>query len=435
MSSCQEQNPAGGVPGGEATRESLGLYVHIPFCLSRCLYCDFRSTATARPPWDAYLEALLSELHLLGDSPFAGRHLETLFVGGGTPSLCPPRFLDRLFRAVFTRFPPLPGIETTVECNPGTVARHRLEQLRALGVNRLSIGIQSFHDDHLETLTRIHRRTEALEAIRAAVEAGFDNLSADLIWGIPGQTVGDWVDDLETLVSFPIQHCATYGLTVYEGTILADQVARGRLALPSETDLVAMFHATQPVLSAAGFTRYEISNWSRGRPCRHNLRYWEGRDWLGIGSAAHAYSDRWTLERGTTPHLRFVPARHGGRWWTHPQPDQYMAACAAGRSPYAGWETLTRQQAMTEVVMTELRTLRGLDLDRLSARFGRRAAERVAARSRRGPFSGLVERTNSHIRLTSNGFLLSDRIILELSEAADEGLASEDEEEEPWHGR
>ncbi len=423
MSSCQVENLSDPGPDPTEAREDLGIYIHIPFCRTRCLYCDFNSVARPAPPWRDYGESLETELEHYADTPLAGRSLETLFIGGGTPSLCPPPFFDRLFHAVFRRFPPGETLELTVECNPGTIGRADLRQLRSLGVNRLSLGIQSFADRHLRTLTRIHDRTQALAAIEDAAHAGFEEISIDLIWGIPGQSPADWEDDLRQTVALPLTHCATYGLTVYEGTRLARQVTAGALALPGESTLVEMYHAAEDLLGRGGFRHYEISNWSRAHPCRHNLRYWQGKDWIGIGAGAHSYTRRWCLESDRTHPVRLVPAPHGGRWWTEPNPDRYMAACATNRSVHVGREVLSRQQAMTETLMMGLRTACGLDLGRFRHRFGASASEHLLARAAHSDLKGLVQTDNTRLHLTPGGFLLSDRVILELSLAADQGLA------------
>ncbi len=428
MSSCGAEIYGGTPLGHTDDADAIGMYVHIPFCQSRCLYCDFHTTANLRVPWETYLEALTAELQLLEDTPFAHRSLETLFVGGGTPTVFPPAFFDRLLQDVFLVFPPAVDVEITVECNPGTVSPETLEALHAIGVNRLSLGVQSFHDRHLRTLTRIHDRETALEAVHAAARAGFSNLSADLIWGIPGQSLQDWIADLETLAALPVTHCATYGLTVYEGTRLARHVSRGRLELPDDDVLVALFQATETVLENAGFSRYEISNWSRNQPCRHNLRYWEGRDWLGLGSGAQAYASSFALHPSCHPptsatRLQFDDAPYGGHWWGHRDIHRYVSNCLEHRSPYAGGEVLTRQQAMTETLITQLRRQRGLDLDAFSKRFGPGPSKEVIARSE--TLAGLIESTHHALRLTRKGLLLADRIILELSEAADIGLAQD----------
>ncbi len=417
---------ANGIPGAHAAAH-IGIYVHIPFCVSRCLYCDFHTTATDRVPWHTYLRALTAELAMLEETPFRGRTLDTLFVGGGTPTVYPPLFFDRLLQAIFAAFPPAPDIEITVEANPGTVSRDDLRALHHLGVNRLSLGVQSFHDRHLRTLTRIHDARTALQAILDANQAGFDNLSIDLISGIPGQTVADWVADLEQAAALPVVHCATYALTVYEGTRLAANVAAGRVQLPDDDTQAAMFQATAAVLEQAGFRRYEISNWSRGRPCRHNVRYWESADWLGLGSGAHGHASSLALapacvEPGSNLPIEFVPAPHGGRWWAHRDIHRYVTHCLEARTPYAGAETLTRQQAMTETLLTRLRCRTGLALDTFAKRFGTGPVRHVLARAQDPTLSRLLAVSSNTPRLTPAGTLFADRIVLELSEAADQGL-------------
>lgn len=408
---------------GQRSQETLSLYVHTPFCLSKCLYCDFNSYPVLEVPWERYLAALLIDLSSYEGSSLAGRPLDTVFFGGGTPSLCPPRYFETFLSKAFALFPPLSDLEVTLECNPGTLTASRLAGYRAAGINRLSIGVQSFQARHLSVLGRIHGPLEALEAVGAAHDAGFENISIDLIFGIPGQSLEEWKKELELVEALPLSHCSIYSLTVEAGTTLAEMVAGGALSLPGEGVVADMYRVTRNVLREKGFSPYEISNYARGAPCRHNLRYWTGCDYLGVGAGAHSYAAASPVfASGKRIPADASPASMGYRWWTFRDPTRYQGVLERGDSPWEGGEALSPQQAATEMILTRMRLASGLDLEAFARQFGMAPSAAMAAHARSASMRTLVDSEGTRVVLTDSGVLLADRIVAELSIAADRFL-------------
>jgi oxygen-independent coproporphyrinogen-3 oxidase len=269
--------------------QPYSLYVHIPFCTAKCTYCDFNSYAGQDSMMQPYADAVALEARLWS-THVAGRRVETVFFGGGTPSLLPLPEMRVIIEALRARFDIEPGAEFSLEANPGTVDAAHLAGLRELGFNRISFGVQSFHDDELRTLERIHDADEVEDAYRWAREGGFENVNLDLIYGLQGQTMQGWQTNLERALGLAPDHLSLYALTLEEGTPMTRDVERGRQRGP-DLDLQAdMFEWSLERMTRAGFQHYEISNWSRpGRECRHNLVYWHNGDWLGLGAGAHSH--------------------------------------------------------------------------------------------------------------------------------------------------
>ena len=261
----------------------LSLYIHIPFCKSKCAYCDFASFPGREAMWEAYFAALCGEIRAAGDDI---HRVETVFFGGGTPSLVPETYIAGALAAAREAFCFAPGAEVSLEANPGTLTMEKSRAYREMGVNRLSIGVQSFDARLLKDIGRIHAPGEAVEAVRMAKAAGFANIGIDLMYGLPGQTMGAWEATLETALSLPLAHISAYALIVEEGTPMAAREDE----LPDEEDVLSMQRLCTRALAAAGFARYEISNYARrGFACRHNLVYWRRGEYLGFGCAAHSF--------------------------------------------------------------------------------------------------------------------------------------------------
>jgi oxygen-independent coproporphyrinogen-3 oxidase len=326
-----------------------GLYFHIPFCQRKCPYCDFYSL-TDREALPALLAALEREVDLRSDPHLA---VDTVYFGGGTPSLCPPEAVADLLARVAARFDLRAGAEITLEANPGTIDAEGLRRLRRAGVNRLNLGVQSLRDEALRFLGRIHTREAALAAIGAARRAGFDNLGLDLIYGLPGQTTAAWRQDLARAVALRPEHLACYMLTFEEGTPLTRALREGRFAAPDEARVAALFEATAVFLTGQGYDHYEISNFAR-RPrhrSRHNQKYWQGEAYLGFGPAAHSY-------------------RGGVRSWNPADLARYVGRLEEGRLPEAGRETLTAEQQILEALLLGLRLKEGFSMAAFERRFG-----------------------------------------------------------------
>lgn len=373
----------------------FALYVHVPYCTSVCPYCDFNVYAPEVRPERAYVDALLMEMRRAAvESPWRGNRLATLYFGGGTPSLFDPESIRSLIEAARDLWGAALGSEITLEATPESVDLERLARYRAAGVNRLSLGLQSMHPHLLRRLGRIHSPEENRAAVHAARAAGFDNISVDLIYGTPGQTLEECCEDVGEVVGLAPEHVSAYALTYEERTPFHRWRARGTITPLSEEIEEEMFRNVRLVLAAGGYEPYEISSFARpGYRSRHNRNYWNGTDYLGLGAGAHSY----------------VAEGWGRRWVNIRNPKQYSMAVVRAGSARAESETLTREQAMTEAVFLALRQAEGLD----SAAFARRFGEEVVtsfpavADLRR---EGLLETTAAGFRLTPRGLLLADTV-------------------------
>lgn len=374
----------------------VGLYLHFAYCRTRCTYCDFNaySEPDAVDEQRGYFEALLEDVRRAGAE--RSYRIRTLFCGGGTPSLTPAAWMGELLEVCRTSFELEPLAEITLEANPGTVDQAYLTALRQAGFNRLSLGVQSFQDELLQRIGRIHSARQASQALAAARAAGFDNVSLDLIYGLPGQTLADFRADLEQVGELRPEHLSAYALTVEPNTRLEAQIRLGEVA-PPDPDLQAdMADLLAPSLRPLGYRRYEISNWALpGRACRHNLIYWRNRPYLGLGCGATSYIDGWRTRRILHPHY-------------------YAAALAQGRSPVIEHERLGLEGTLKDVITLALRTRRGLDLERLYRRYPV-LPERVEGFLDGLP-AGLVLRRGSRVRLTGRGRNIANVVFVELLE-------------------
>lgn len=361
-----------------------GLYVHVPFCLTRCGYCDFNTYAGLDHLAGGYVDALAGEADLWARE-WQGIEFVSLFLGGGTPTTLPVPLFVQLLDHLRTRFAFSPGSEVTSEANPDTIDEPYLRALLEAGVTRLSMGAQSFDPGVLAALERVHSPGAALGAYAAARQAGFGNVNLDLIYGAHTETLDSWRQTLGQAIDLGPEHLSCYALTIEPATPLGRKVAAG-LVPPLDPDLQAdMYELACQLLAEAGYEHYEVSNWARpGYRCLHNMGYWEGRPYLGLGAGAHSY-------------------RNGVRWWNVRPPQQYMASIVAGSRPLGGEETLTQEEQRLE------RMLLGL-----------RVAEGVPARwvdpSRADPFleEGLAQRRDGRLALTDRGLFLANDVVLGL---------------------
>ena len=353
------------------TPPPLSLYVHLPWCVRKCPYCDFNShAAKGALPLDAYIDALLADLDF--DLPLAwGRIVHSVFFGGGTPSLFPPQAIDRFLQQASARLRFAPDVEITLETNPGTVEHGPFPGYRAAGVNRLSFGVQSFDDGCLQRLGRIHGSGDAERAVKSAQDAGFDNLNLDLMHALPQQTLAMALDDVERAIALSPTHLSHYQLTLEPNTVFAARVPAG---IPDEDAAWDMQEACQARLADAGFAQYETSAYARdGRQCRHNLNYWRFGDYLGIGAGAHG-----KLTLGATQQVL--------RRWKLKHPADYLAK-AGTAAAIGGDEYLTPQRLPFDFMLNALRLNEGVPMAMFEARTGLPAAaiaDRVALARARG---------------------------------------------------
>lgn len=382
-------------PWPVTSHPAWGLYLHVPFCQRRCPYCDFNTYAGQEELYAVYATALARELRAVGEALSRPR-VRTLFLGGGTPTVLDPDDLARVLDAVQEAFTLDPDAEITSEANPGTVDQARFQALHGLGVNRLSLGAQSFDAQELRFLGRIHGVGDMYRAVEAARAAGFHNLNLDLIYGLPGQNPATWEESLRRAIALHPEHLSCYALTVEEGTPLAAWVKAGRMP-PPDADLQGDLYArAREVLGAAGYEHYEISNWARpGRACAHNLIYWRNEPYLGLGPGAHACD----LSR---------------RWWTIRSPREYIRRVEAGESTVDGWETVDADLARAETMMLGLRLVQeGVERARFRERFGEDPLERFGKRIRRLVELGLLTVDEARVRLTPQACAVANRVFVE----------------------
>ncbi|MGO4144473.1 radical SAM family heme chaperone HemW [Paenarthrobacter sp. YAF11_1] len=375
---------------------NFGLYVHIPFCAVRCGYCDFNTyTATelgGGASQDAYATTAVSELDFaalaLDASGLPRRRMSTVFFGGGTPTLLPAEDLARILRAAVDHWGLEPGAEVTTEANPDSVTPESLKVLADAGFTRVSFGMQSAVPHVLKVLDRTHTPSRVPLVVQWAREAGLA-VSLDLIYGTPGESMADWRLSLETALSYEPDHISAYALIVEDGTKLAAQIRRGEVPGIDDDDHAAKYELADSLISEAGLNWYEVSNWSRtsDQACRHNLAYWRGDDWWGVGPGAHSHVG-------------------GVRWWNVKHPTAYAGRLGAGSSPAAGRETLDAETREVERIMLEARLGTGLEVDALDA-FGRHAMAGLIADQLVDPAQAFKGR----LILTLKGRLLADAVV------------------------
>ena len=367
--------------------QPFGVYVHVPFCITRCGYCDFNTYTPAELGGvnpDAWLQALGTELALAAarvDAP----PVNTVFVGGGTPSLLGGQRLATLLDMVREHFTLAPDAEVSTEANPESTWPEFFAAIRAAGYTRVSLGMQSVAPRVLATLDRVHSPGRAAAAAREAMAEGFEHINLDLIYGTPGESDDDLIRSVEAAVEAGVDHVSAYALLVEDGTALARRVRSGELAAPDDDVLAHRYELVDARLSAAGLAWYVVSNWSRpGGECRHNLGYWDGGQWWGAGPGAHGYI-------GTT------------RWWNVKHPNAYAEILAGAMLPVAGFEQLGPDALHTEEVLLKTRLRQGLPLDRLGTAERERAQVAVT--------DGLLVTEGDRLLLTPRGRLLADAVV------------------------
>lgn len=404
-----------------ALQESVALYLHIPFCQAKCPYCDFNTYAGMLGQREDYVAALHHEIALAGTrtrlSTGARRRCRTVNFGGGTPSLLTAPQVASLLAAIREAFALDDDAEVSLEANPGALEYGHLDELRAVGVNRLSMGAQSFDAGLLRRLGRIHSPDDIARAFAAARTAGFANLNLDFMYALPGQSLATWSATLERALALAPEHLSLYALIVEAGTPLHGWVRQGRVR-PVDDDLAAdMYELAEDRLATAGYTHYEISNWARpGYECQHNLTYWQNLPYIGLGAGAHSWyaGHRFAQVRPVREYI--------ARVWADTPPRAVAALPAAAVSED---ETITRPLEMAETAMLGLRLVEGLDLDAFAARYAVSFAGSLAPRLADVREYGLVEEQGTTLRLTPRGRLLGNEVFARLLPDHDEGGQAE----------
>jgi putative oxygen-independent coproporphyrinogen III oxidase len=367
----------------------LGLYLHVPFCASICNYCNFNRGLFDGELKNRYVAAVEREIADAG----RGELVDTIFFGGGTPSLLDPSEIRRLIGACAKAFAVAQDAEVTLETNPETSTLDRMAGFREAGVTRISFGVQSFRDDELKRLGRLHSAARAREAVREARRAGFDNVSLDLMMWLPQQTQAHWRDSVEALIEVSPEHASLYLLELYPNAPLKEDMARAGWSLAPDDDAAEMYLWSLDRLDRAGYHQYEISNVARrGFESRHNLKYWQDAEWLGFGCGAHS-------------------TRNGVRWKNVAATDEYISRLRAGHSVVAERRSLSPQARLEDALFTGLRLTEGLDLDAVGQRYNTDVWARYANSLQPSLDAGLAVREGSRLRLSRNGMLLANEIL------------------------
>lgn len=369
----------------------LGLYVHVPFCAAICNYCNFNRGLFDGPLKERYVDAVVEEIARAGSRH--GGAADTIFFGGGTPSLLEPEEVDRIVGACRRTFDLVSDAEITLEANPETVTTGRLEGFRQAGINRLSFGVQSFRDEELRRLGRLHSAERARAAVDMARTAGFDNVSLDLMMWLPQQSIADWLGSVDELIAVGPEHASLYLLELYPKAPLRDEMARGGWSLAPDDDAAEMYLQALDRLDKAGYEQYEISNVSRpGRESRHNVKYWSDGAWIGFGPGAHSTSG-------------------GVRWRNVSSTGDYILAMQTSRDVVAERRILSRQDALEEALFTRLRLTPGLDLNLIRSEYGVDVWEQYGGELEPFVDGGLLIHDGGGLRLTRPGMLLANEVM------------------------
>lgn len=368
---------------------NLSFYIHIPYCVKRCGYCDFntytpaelRENGTLQSVSEGFVDSLIAEVN------FAARTntttVPTIFFGGGTPSLMPAKELGRVIELLKQRWEFAPDIEITMECNPDTLTLQSLEEYRSIGINRISMGMQSANSRVLQILDRTHNPDNVSKSVDNARKAGFENVSLDLIYGTPGETLDQWESTVNTALSYQIDHLSAYALIVEDGTKLSAKIKRGEIARPDDDLMSEMYLKVDGLASRAGLNWYELSNW--GKAAAHNLVYWRNENWWGLGPGAHSHLD-------------------GVRWWNVKHPSKYQEKLALFESPMQEREVLTDSQKKDEKLMLQIRLNEGIPVEILDN-------SQIAKLE---SYQDQILRIDNRLVLTPSGRLIADRIVRDL---------------------
>jgi oxygen-independent coproporphyrinogen-3 oxidase len=382
----------------------LGLYLHIPFCSAICNYCNFNRGLFDRALKDRYVEALVREIgqgRLIHGDPqdaspgsiAADAVADTIYFGGGTPSLLEPDDVRRVIRACEGAFDVALDREVTLEANPETVTAERLAAFRSAGVNRVSFGVQSLRDEELQRLSRLHGAARAREAFAEARLAAFDNVSIDLMMWLPGQRLDHWLESVDGAIALAPEHISLYMLEVYPNAPLKEEMARRRWSQAPDEDVAAMYLTAMERLEASGFEQYEISNVARpGRRARHNVKYWTDGEWIGFGCGAHSTSG-------------------GFRWKNMAGTEEYIDSVARGVSPVIDRRRLSPDERLGDMLFTGLRLAEGVDMAQIERRYAVDVWERFGRDLQPFLEEGLLKRENSRLRLTRRGMLLAHEVM------------------------
>jgi len=371
--------------------QDISIYIHVPFCDHKCIYCDFYSIIT-KDNIDCYISSLKDEIRTFSKQ-LLDKKIISVFFGGGTPSLLEPNHIDKILTFLNSNFNIITEAEITLETNPGTVDFEKLINFRKIGINRISIGVQSFNDNDLKFLTRIHDRKIAVDTIQNSYRAGFDDINVDLIFSIPKQSKDTWKENLELSVQLPITHISSYSLILEKGTILNKMILDGKIKMKDEDFNASQYEYTIDFLTEHGFDQYEVSNFCKsGFECEHNLSYWKHKNYIGFGPSAHSFVD-------------------SKRWWNFSSLKMYMEAIKKKGNAIRGSENLSLEEMQQEFIMLALRS-KGLNLAELKKMYGNEWISNNRDYLYKLDEGGYIIRSDNFIKFTKAGYLLCDEILL-----------------------
>jgi len=371
--------------------KKTAFYIHIPFCDHKCIYCDFYSIITS-DNISSFLQSLKKEIKYYAETYSSNRIITSIFFGGGTPSLMQPEYLEEIISSIAENFSVSTEAEITMETNPGTVNKDKLQKFKSSGINRISIGVQSFNDDELKFLTRIHNRNTAVETLYIASEVGFENISLDLIFNLPKQTKQMWLSNLKQAIQLPIKHISTYSLILERGTILNKMVLDGKVKMQSDDHDADLYETTIEFLTQNGFYQYEVSNFAKpGYECNHNNAYWQYKDYLGLGTSAHSFVD-------------------GKRWWNFSSLKRYISEIDTNSNAIANYEELSPEEFHNEYVMLALRSS-GIKLNKYKKTFGDNWLKKNYSYLEKLENENFIFLNDSNIKLTKKGYTVCDEIL------------------------
>ncbi len=373
--------------------KKTAIYIHIPFCDHKCIYCDFYSIISY-DNIDEYLEALKLEIKYFSQKYSEGRIIDTIFFGGGTPSFMKPVYIQEIIETINDNFILSKEIEVTLETNPGTVTKEKLRDFKKAGINRISIGVQSFDEKELKFLTRIHDKKTAINTIENATKIGIENISLDLIFSLPKQSLKTWENNLKIAVNLPVKHISAYSLILERGTILNKMVLDGKVKMATENHDANLYNFTMEFLSEHGFTQYEISNFAKENyKCKHNLYYWEYNDYLSFGTSTHSFVNR-------------------NRWWNFSSLKKYIAEVNSKNNAIRGYEKLNDKQVFEEIVMLGLRST-GINLDKIETVY-KNWYDKNQIKINSFIKDLYMKKENNIIKCTPKGYMICDELITEL---------------------
>lgn len=373
----------------------LGIYIHIPYCLHKCGYCDFNSHKINVREMEAYKNALLLEIDFYAQKIYAEGEVVSIFLGGGTPTTFPVPYLEEVLERVRAGFKLSEDCEISIEANPATVERGTFEGIRAAGYNRLSVGVQSFDGEELKALDRIHGVEEIHRTVEAARQAGFDNLNIDLMFAIPGQTPASWENNLKEALAKNPEHLSTYNLSIEPETSFYDLQASGKLVMPPDDFQLDLYKHTIDTLESAGYRHYEISNFAKpGKECRHNLLYWENAETLGLGAGASSHID-------------------GSRYKNYAPPERYILEVERSGQAAEEYERLEPRRAIEENIMLGLRLRKGFDIGTLEERFQFSFQDMYGKTLSTLLDQNMITLDHNRLALSRRGLFLADSVILE----------------------